>query len=431
MYSAFHNTPDVSEDYHPAFLQTLDRLLCDDAQSNLVLRERAHEHLAILDRPDFAVYNSPEWMARQRLVQCLKITTKRIFLALYQTSDEFNMADSARFVSAGIYEMIAQALHDLARDWFLDLLTPFMQPRENRPGDKETWRSVQNAVQQRDSTCFMCSQTSCRGRKACCVNYPYSFRTEKAVTAAIFRRSIKEESEQGTIGRRAYGTLRRYCNLTETSLEVYSQKNTLLLHDPALRAFQNCLWCLKATTVPNEYDVVSLNYHGYLGYKTWYPDKIRWRTPAETSRALNVEVPSSALLRVHAMMATFIYRGGFRQTIFEPYDIVCPGFDPVLDLYPGDVDVDCLYAFEEKPKCSLRQRLAMLPGRLLGRTRSMAMKWWPLEGKASHASSPRSDVGDADPPPSYTPQDTQEVMADEKLQVSEIETQDLLYYMPE
>ncbi len=189
MTSPFHIIADLPEDYHPSFLQALDHLLCDHAQSHRTLLVRAHGHLAILDRPDLTVHNSPEWMTRQRRNG---VTTKHIFLALYQAADEFKAEDSARFVSAGICacalvaegkcgwhhpllaespdERMAQALHDLARDWIVDLLTPceillltvtnrrclicvltcfklVMLPRANRsPEDRETWRRLQEMV---------------------------------------------------------------------------------------------------------------------------------------------------------------------------------------------------------------------------------------------------------------------------------------------
>ncbi|TFK80766.1 hypothetical protein K466DRAFT_667507 [Polyporus arcularius HHB13444] len=308
---------------------------------------------------------------------------------------------------------MAQALHDLARDWIVDLLTPFMLPRANRsPEDKETWRRLQEMVHYRDGRCSMCCRSSCQGRKARCVTYAYYFRTDKACTAAIFRRSIMEDDEPSTIGRRAYGTLRRYCNLSETSLDVYSQQNTLFLHDPALWSFRNFLWCLKATAIPNKYDVISLRpAGGKLDDRHWYVESTRWKTPAETAKAWKsdgraYDIPNPALLRVHAMVATVLARSGSRDLIVNPYDFVPTGLDGRVDNTMGPIafhegrDVDDLYAFEQTQQLPLWSQAAKLPGRVL-RTCAPCVKHW-LVRNAPWSANGASGVEDTDPPPAYS-----------------------------
>ncbi|TFK83187.1 hypothetical protein K466DRAFT_666013, partial [Polyporus arcularius HHB13444] len=323
--------------YHSAFTTTLDTLLHDRTQSNSALRERAQLHLAVLDRPQVASYTLPD------LDPCLEITAKRVFIAMYQVGDEFHKPASARFVSAGICacaeviatssgwhhelhaltsdERLVEALNQLAMDLLTDLRCPFIRSRKFRPEDEAQWLELQRVVVKRDHhLCLLCGRLIWDGPAGECVKYACHARTDRPCGGRIFQRSILEPDEPNTVHERSYFTLRRYCGLNETSLDVFSPRNTLLLHDPALKAFSHFLWSLKATAKADQYRVIVFAPDHNLGMK--YPNFVTFKPhnkhPEDHLPEEILQLPSPELLLVHAMFGSVLEYSGCRDALIRP-----------------------------------------------------------------------------------------------------------------
>ncbi len=130
--------------HYRRFMQTTLELTRDTTLSRVTLYERAGRHLDVLEKPEFEVYNRPEWLAKSLIFKMhpeklRAFSVKRFFQGMYRTADEHNLTTGHRFVSAAICacalllagdadilseDRLAHELSILALDiWFIDQFT--------------------------------------------------------------------------------------------------------------------------------------------------------------------------------------------------------------------------------------------------------------------------------------------------------------------
>ncbi|RPD76819.1 hypothetical protein L226DRAFT_611244 [Lentinus tigrinus ALCF2SS1-7] len=292
----------------PAYIKlqkVTSKIFNDHTLTDYTLEQRAYAHLEILERPEFAKWNHPRWlapMARARMIKVglleelvSAVTARRFFHAMLQTADEFRLDRGRRYACAEVCACVRLAkakdpfcpsrnvaleLHSLLFTvWFWAMRFPFHSIGPDThllpvSPDNYAWaRERMRPVMRRDRyTCFMTGtvdrdSTWVRRVSARTVGRLYSF--------PIFIRSVTDNPSDRQLGPDFAGTrdaavvdpasqyqtlhfFRTFGEIARGGAQVPNidmPQNCLLLKYAAGAAFRQLQWTLLPTPIPNTYQI--------------------------------------------------------------------------------------------------------------------------------------------------------------------------------
>ncbi|RPD76811.1 hypothetical protein L226DRAFT_532837 [Lentinus tigrinus ALCF2SS1-7] len=323
---------------------TIDK---DTALTDHALHRCARDYLQILERPEFAEFNHPPWIAyipslKAQPERARAVTPGRFFDAMMKTADEFDLGSGRRYVCAEVcacvrlaqsvapYSLrrVAQELSALIfRVWWGALCYPFL---DIDPGSdflapiKDSWLyrdRIQSVLRRDNYTCFM---TDTVDKRASCLRRVVSEKTGRLDITPIFTCWITDPATRGFAPFRpeychpASSTAIQYRTLQffrtfgqfDRSTEVDQTcvpQNCLLLEHKAHLAFRLFKWTLVATQIPNTYKIRTyVSSDSCFGVGHSAGEYVTFTEAPGDSGML----PNPDLLRAHAIFANILHLSG-------------------------------------------------------------------------------------------------------------------------
>ncbi|TFK81971.1 hypothetical protein K466DRAFT_655924 [Polyporus arcularius HHB13444] len=330
-----------------------DTTLTDDD-----LLTRAQKHLGVLSRPEFAAYNCPKWIRKVFAVnstpdRAREITARRLFDAMIQTADEFNLGIGRRFPAAEICacaqfleyngtvptRRLAEKLSTLIFDvWWTSLCWP-LSDIGGSPTMITTREFSQTTVQEvllRDNNTSLVTG-SVHKKPGCLERLGLVHRaTDRLTIGPIFVRPLTDPEQRSNFRPSHYS---RDSDVAKgyRSLHLYRTFGQLKFETtvPAIDVPQNCLllerrkaylsfrmgkWSFVPTEEPNRYNI-----------RTYVPPDRCFGTEYKADESITFSAPFSGpgptvssetlpnpdVLRAHAIFANILHLSGL-GSIFYP-----------------------------------------------------------------------------------------------------------------
>ncbi|TBU29339.1 hypothetical protein BD311DRAFT_806330 [Dichomitus squalens] len=397
-----------------ALSNTVRTILESSAESDRddALYARAQRHLQVLNDPLYNQYDTPQWVRRRassaRAVLFQGFTVRGLIKAMYATAEDLGLERGKRYVSAAIcacaddarrapdnvdrLEFLAQGLGRLASTWAAFMLWPFYAQQENAelivglddisgnatPTETNTESIIDDVGLSKNRSGELRGDVGRReGHRSVITgdmdvylstrNRPEGVATAYLEVAHIFKRALvvynRNTAKQRTRSITAtLEILQHYCQLDEKYVKdiglLDSPVNAFLVDSGSVhKAFDDFLWCLKPTEIPNQYEykeydhainlrynmptVVAFKDHSIEDADTAISTQSSTDNPSEpgTSRAsrhrkrphdaMGVELPDPELFRLHAALAGVLNMSGAAGIFQLIMDRQNPGQPPV------------------------------------------------------------------------------------------------------
>ncbi|RPD53627.1 hypothetical protein L227DRAFT_616830 [Lentinus tigrinus ALCF2SS1-6] len=360
----------------PAYIkleEVASTIVNDPRLTDYALEQRARAHLRILERPELAKWNHPQWLAPiassmkadrlvlEKLVSA--VTAQRFFEAMIQTANEFNLRSGRRHACAEVCACVrlAQAagpLHETWSDrvalelnallftvWFQTMWETFM----NIDGGKSscipwsadcavrpsrTRKRVRTILRRDHYTCFMSGTVD---RQAAWFRRVSAKTVGRLYIVPIFARLVTDDpssDQQRGCSRPAlddkddigpvsqyqilhfFRTFGQIAHDGAQVPELGMPQNCLLLDFAAQFAFRQLQWTLVATAIPNTYKIRSYaSPDGARSYGTRHiHEYVTFTEPTGTGHGGRSKtqgtLPNPDLLRAHAIFANVVHLSG-------------------------------------------------------------------------------------------------------------------------
>ncbi|KAI0735520.1 hypothetical protein C8Q76DRAFT_712601 [Earliella scabrosa] len=319
--------------YPPALEAAFRRMVLDIMNSSIsddTLRRRYNTYLAILDHPDNAEYHL--LMNEQERPSIYGASffqgrTEDVFHLTRSSASTFGAARGSRYVCAAVVvhgwvaggappfgktarRSIGRALHGLARRWvhaMLQLiclyrdadLSSFGSKPSSHPSstddDRERKANAFDVMVRDGFTCPVTGQTPSKGGAA-------------LVPVPILQKPVARSTDDA-FHARCIDLLTHVCQCTDTTFNVISPRNTLLLESSLEYQFEIGGFIFVATQVPDRYKIVPTRSTDHFMNKLktqWNNDGYVTFTDHTRKPGASTPLPSAELLRAHAMLTTVL-----------------------------------------------------------------------------------------------------------------------------
>ncbi|RPD76812.1 hypothetical protein L226DRAFT_611239 [Lentinus tigrinus ALCF2SS1-7] len=336
----------------PAYIkleEVASTIVNDPRLTDYALEQRARAHLRILERPELAKWNHPQWLAPiassmkadrlvlEKLVSA--VTAQRFFEAMIQTANEFNLRSGRRHACAEVCACVrlAQAADPLLETWS-DRVALELNALLFTVWFQTMWETcpagLANILRRDHYTCFMSGTVD---RQAAWFRRVSAKTVGRLYIVPIFARLVTDDpssdpqrgcsrpapDDKDDIGPVSqyqilhfFRTFGQIAHDGAQVPELGMPQNCLLLDFAAQFAFRQLQWTLVATAIPNTYKIRSYaSPDGARSYGTRHTHEyVTFTEPTSIGHGGRSKtqgtLPNPDLLRAHAIFANVVHLSG-------------------------------------------------------------------------------------------------------------------------